>query len=534
MHDHHSHSASPSVQRHCDVAVIGGSAAGLAGALQLVRQRRSVIVIDSDEPRNATASHMHSYLGHEGLPASELRAIGREEVRSFGGEVLAGRAIDVTRSRHDNDGFKFVVHLAGGTEVLARRVLAATGVTDVLPDIEGLADHWGSGVITCPFCHGYEVRDARVVQIVTHPIGLHPAVLFAHLSSRLTLVLHDGVAPDDPALGKLRASGVDIIDTKVKRVVASAMGDLEGVELADGTAIGADAVVVTTIARPRIDALQGLGIRTVPHPSGVMHQVEATPTGETEVAGLFAAGNIVEPSLQMLPAAAGGSQVGAMIGFSLADDDLSGETRSSANQTDWDHRYSGERMWSGNPNGSLVAEVGDIAVGSALDVGAGEGGDAVWLAEQGWQVTANDISQNALDRIDQVAVDRGVRIETLRADMNQVDPFRGGTFDLVSAQYASIPRSADNRGIENLLETVAEGGTLIVVGHDLEPMRAPIDVNETSRAFDPDAYIRVSDVAEALDGSTDWEVLTYEKRPRPAGATSSHHVDDVVLKARRR
>ena len=81
-------------ERHCDVAIIGGSAAGLAAALQLGRQRRSVIVIDGGDPRNAPAAHMHSYLGHEGLPPAELAAIGREEVRSYGGEVLAGRAVD--------------------------------------------------------------------------------------------------------------------------------------------------------------------------------------------------------------------------------------------------------------------------------------------------------------------------------------------------------------------------------------------------------------------------------------------------------
>ena len=87
MSDH----APRTVERHCDVAVVGGSAAGLAAALQLGRQRRSVIVVDAGEPRNAPAAHMHGYLGREGIPPSELIAVGREEVRSYGGEVLAGR-----------------------------------------------------------------------------------------------------------------------------------------------------------------------------------------------------------------------------------------------------------------------------------------------------------------------------------------------------------------------------------------------------------------------------------------------------------
>ena len=104
----HEH-ASRTIERHCDVAVVGGSAAGLAAALQLGRQRRSVIVVDAGEPRNAPAAHMHSYLGHEGAPPSTIVALGREEVRSYGGEVLAGRVVDVTRA---DDG-RFRVELGG-------------------------------------------------------------------------------------------------------------------------------------------------------------------------------------------------------------------------------------------------------------------------------------------------------------------------------------------------------------------------------------------------------------------------------------
>ena len=130
----------PTIERHCDVAVIGGSAAGLAAALQLARQRRSVIVVDAGDPRNAPAAHMHGYLGHEGLPPLELTAIGREEVRSYGGEILAGRASGVTRT----DGDRFRVDLVGGHCIVARRVLAATGLSDELPDIDGVAEHWGA------------------------------------------------------------------------------------------------------------------------------------------------------------------------------------------------------------------------------------------------------------------------------------------------------------------------------------------------------------------------------------------------------
>ena len=526
MHDH----ATRTIERHCDVAVIGGSAAGLAAALQLGRQRRSVIVIDAGEPRNAPAAHMHSYLGHEGLPPADLTAIGREEVRSYGGEVLPGRALDVTRT---DDG-RFRVDLVGGHAVIARRVLAATGLVDELPDIEGLAEHWGGDVIHCPFCHGFEVRDRRIVQIVTHPSGLHPAGLFRQLSARFTLVLHDGVDVDTDELAALRTAGVDVVDGTVRRIATGDDGHVAAVELEGGDRIDADAVVIGATFRVRAEPFTSLGLQPAAHPTGRGDFVETDPTGETAVPGLYAAGNVTDPSHQVLQAAADGSRVGAMISFSLAHEDIEAAARPSANEADWDHRYGGDQMWSGNPNGSLVNEMGGATAGRALDVGAGEGGDAIWLAEQGWQVTASDISQLALGRVAAEATRRGLEVEGHHADANAIDAFEPHAFDLVSALYASIPRTPDDRAVRNLLDAVAPGGALLVVSHDVEAMRAPIDTHEHSRAFDPDAYVRIDDVVRVLDGSPEWEIEVHEKRPRPAGAASSHHVDDLVLRARRR
>jgi thioredoxin reductase len=523
-------SPTPSVERVCDVAIVGGSAAGLAAALQLGRQRRSVIVIDAGEPRNAPAAHMHSYLGHEGVPPDEFTAITREEVRSYGVEVLPARAVDVTRLP-DGD---FRIELTGGHAVIARRVVAATGIVDELPDIDGLAEHWGRDVIHCPFCHGYEVRDRRIVQIVTHPMGLHPAGLYRRLTDRLTLVLHDGVAPDAAELDALRASGVRVVADRVERIVSDDNGRLAAVGLVGGEQIDADAVAVGPRFRPRTDAFTSVGLVPVAHASGLGECVETSPAGLTSVPGLYAAGNVTDPSQQVLAAAADGSWVGAMISFDLAQDDLATARRPSANEADWDHRYRGDRMWSGNPNGSLVHEVTGMAPGRALDVGAGEGGDALWLGSEGWQVTASDISQRGLDQVAAEAERRGVTVACLHADANDLDPFGDDTFDLVTAHYASIPRTPDRRAIGNMLAAVAPGGTLLVVGHDLAPMRRPVDTSTHSRMYDADAYVTVDAVAATLAESPGWHVEVHELRSRPPGhASASHHVDDVVLRARR-
>ena len=525
MSDHHPRV----IERHCDVLVVGGSAAGLAAALQLGRQRRSVIVVDAGEPRNAPAAVMHSFLGRDGTPPMALTDIGRDEVRSYGGEVLDGRVIEVAR-----DGEAFRADLVGGHAVVARRVLVATGLVDVLPDIGGVAEHWGRGVIHCPFCHGYEVRDRRIVQIVTHPMGLHPAALFRQLTDALTVVVHDGDGIDPDQLDALASAGVTVERTRATKVVAGSDGAVVGVELESGDVVGADAVVVG----PRFEVVTApfapLRLGSVPHPIGLGDVIETDETGATSVPGVWAAGNVTDPSQQVLQAAADGSRVGGMIAFNLAHDDLTAGGRGSSNQADWDRRYAGPRVWSGNPNGALVAEFDGAAPGTVLDVGAGEGGDAIWLAERGWAVTASDISITALAVVGAEAERRGLDVECLHADANAPDPYGGRQFDLVTAHYASIPRTGDGRAVCNLIAAVAPGGTLFMVSHDIEPMRHPIDTRTTSRAFDPDAYVRVDDVEVALSDDPAWMIDLAEKRARPPGAASaSHHVDDIILRARR-
>ncbi len=518
------------VERHCDVLVVGGSAAGLAAALQLVRQRRSVIIVDAGEPRNAPAEHMHAYLGYDGAPPADLTAAGRAEVRRYGGEVLDGRVLEVTQT----DEGRFRAQLTGGHAVVARHVLIATGLVDELPDVEGLAEHWGRGVIHCPFCHGYEVRDQTLVQIVTHPLGLHPAALFHHLTDRLTIVVHGSVDLDPSELEPFRAAGVNVVFDQVSRVVTGPGGEVTGVELESGDPLEAEAVVVSPRFRVRAEPFEALRLEFGSHPAGFGEFVKTDETGETSAPGVWAAGNVANPGDQVLQAAATGSRVGSRISSRLAQDDLQLDRPRSGAETDWDRRYSGERLWSGNPNGALVAEVDGLAAGSALDVGAGEGGDAVWLAERGWAVTANDISAAALARIAAEAEHRGLEIEGLHADANAPRAFGTERFDLVSAHYAAIPRTADSRALHNLLNAVAPGGTLLMVSHDLGPRHAPIDTDDNSRAFDPFAYLRVDDVKEAIAADPAWVVEVDETRPRPAGSASAgHHADDVVFRARR-
>jgi SAM-dependent methyltransferase len=194
---------------------------------------------------------------------------------------------------------------------------------------------------------------------------------------------------------------------------------------------------------------------------------------------------------------------------------------------EWDERYaSAEQVWSGRPNGALVAEVAGLRPGRALDVGCGEGADVVWLAQQGWDVTGLDVSQVALDRAAMHARQAGASVRWVHADLVQAQ-LSAGAFDLVSAQYPALLRTPGDDAERALLAAVAPGGTLLVVHHaDIDPEEAK------ARGFDPADYVGPADVAALLgDG---WRVEVDEKRPRDiTGGAGAHHTHDLVLRARR-
>ena len=298
-----------------DVVVVGGGAAGLAAALQLGRQRRRVVVLDGGRPLNAPSAHMHGYLGLDGLPPLDLLARGRDEVRGYGVTVV--EHVDAVAGRDDDGTLR--VDVSDGSTLRTRRLLLATGLTAELPEIPGVAEQWGRGVIHCPYCHGWEVQDQRVVVVATATGGWHQAMLFRQQTERLTVVVHDGEVPEEQAAG-LRARGVDVVQGPVDRLEEDDGGRLTGVRLDGGTVLPADAVVVAVTMRPRTDAVSGLGVVAVADAMGRGDLVPTDPQGRTTVDDVYAAGSIVEP-LQVAQAASSGALTGAFINMDLVLED---------------------------------------------------------------------------------------------------------------------------------------------------------------------------------------------------------------------
>jgi thioredoxin reductase len=297
-----------------DVVVVGGGAAGLNGALMLARARRSVLVVDAGEPRNAPAEGVHGLLGHDGASPQRLLATGRDEVRRYGGQVVTER---VVAAAAESDGMS--VTLSDGRSHRARRLLVTTGLTDELPDIPGLAERWGHEVLHCPYCHGWEVRDRAIAVIGSGPMSVHQALLFRQWSDDVTYVVHT-VPPDAEQAEQLAARGVRVLDGQVDRVEGGRSG-LEGLTLLDGRLVEAQTVVVAPRMVARAGFLADLGLTPVQHPSGVGEHVPADPTGRTAVPGVWVAGNVTDLTAQVGAAAAAGAVAGAQINADLVDEE---------------------------------------------------------------------------------------------------------------------------------------------------------------------------------------------------------------------
>jgi Thioredoxin reductase len=301
-----------------DVAVIGGGPAGLNGALILARSRRSVVVIDGGAPRNAPATAMHGFIVLDGTPPAEILERARRQVRDYGGRVVLGEVAAAEPAAPTATGdLRFAIALADGRTLTARRVLVATGLRDVLPEVPGLAEHWGRGVVHCPYCHGWEVRDEPIGILATGPASVHHAWLFRQLTGDLVYFTR-GAGLDPETRARFAARGIRVVETDVKEIAGDGDGALAGVRLADGTLVKRRVLAVATRLEARTEGLEGLALPIEELPGDLGRRIASGTAGATGIPGVWVAGNATDLMAQVGAAAAAGALAGAHINAALA------------------------------------------------------------------------------------------------------------------------------------------------------------------------------------------------------------------------
>ncbi|ATQ41473.1 NAD(P)/FAD-dependent oxidoreductase [Caulobacter mirabilis] len=297
-----------------DAVVVGGNFAGLSAAMQLGRARRRVLVVDMGEPRNRFAEASHGFMGQDGKPP---RAIQREAARQVAAYPTVEMLQDqVVSASGELNGFE--LGLWSGRQVRARRVVLATGVRDILPNLPGLAERWGVSVLHCPYCHGYEVRDRPIGVLASTPMSAHQAMLLPDWG--VTTLFTNGVHEPDPEQAALLAArGVTIERTPVVELVGQGTA-LEGLRLADGRVAAVEAL----FAAPRVEMASPLAAQLgCVFEDGMMGPFIVTDAQKlTSVPGVYAAGDAARPMHNATFASADGVMAGVGAHQSLARDVL--------------------------------------------------------------------------------------------------------------------------------------------------------------------------------------------------------------------
>ena len=302
---------SPTSPNRFDAVVVGGGPAGLNAALVLGRSRRRTLLAYAGPTRNAPAEAAHYVFTRDGTPPEDLVRIGLAQLEPYGVEVRNERVTDASAL-----GRGFALTLSDGRRVEARRVVLATGVEDVLPDVEGMRELWGGGVFHCPYCHGWEVRDRPLAAYGKGDLGIALVTLLLGWT-RDVLLFTDGPAGlSDTQRAQLARHGVPVREEPVERLVGEGR-HLRSVVLVGGETVPRGGMLIRPPQRLRSDLAHRLGC-----PLREDGRVEADEFGRTPVEGVFVAGD-AGPGMQTVgAAAAGGATVAGLLNHGLLEEEF--------------------------------------------------------------------------------------------------------------------------------------------------------------------------------------------------------------------
>ncbi len=288
-----------------DVIVIGGSYAGMAAALQLLRARRKVLIVDAGIRRNRFAAHSHGFLGQDGVDPAAIAAQARRQLHAYPTLDWIDGLVAQTAGQKDD----FSVTLEDGTVHHGRRLLFATGVADELPEVEGLSERWGKSVFHCPYCHGYELEQGRIGVIAANENSLHQAQLLPEWGET-TFFTNDVLTLDDKTRQVFAGRGVTIEETPIVRIEGEA-----DVLLADGRSLSFAGLFVASKCRPATPVAADMGCALEETLFGV--QIKVQGTKETSIAGVFACGDAARVPHSVSLAVGDGAWAGAQLHRSL-------------------------------------------------------------------------------------------------------------------------------------------------------------------------------------------------------------------------
>lgn len=303
-------------QESYDVAIVGGGVAGLSAALVLGRARRSVVVIDAGTPRNAPADAAYGFITRDGTPPEQVISLARDDLEPYAVQFVDGYAVHAAVTPRG-----YSVGTADGRTVHGRQLVLASGLRDVLPEVGGAREAWGRGLLQCPYCHGWEVRDRALGVLGSAGTSIHQAILLRQWSDDVTFFPHLLGPLSDADERRLRNRGVRVVEGKVGGLALESGSDggprsIRGVHLEDGSLVPCSALFCEPGADANTPLLATLGCEMREDGCVVTDDI-----GRTTVDRVWAVGNAADPAAQLVPAAGDAYRAAVAINAMLVEED---------------------------------------------------------------------------------------------------------------------------------------------------------------------------------------------------------------------
>ncbi|MTH53420.1 FAD-binding protein [Bacillus mangrovi] len=303
--------------KNLDVTIIGGGAAGLNAALVLGRARRKVLVIDEERPRNRVTRESHGFLTQDGISPSEFRRTAKEQILKYPSVSFVSGIVDGVTGV-DGD---FRVHTGSGDAFRSRKVLFATGMKDVVPDIEGLAEVYGTSAFVCPFCDGWELRDKKVCVIGTNEKVFHLVKVLTGWTKHITLLTNGMDILTADQLLELEQHQVPANQDTIK-CIESVNGFVKKITLRTDEAIECEGIFFTPNLVQATSIPESLGCKMTN--DGPFAAIAADQMGRTNVKGIFSAGDASTTFHQLIYAASSGAIAAVTIQLELNEEEWDG------------------------------------------------------------------------------------------------------------------------------------------------------------------------------------------------------------------